>query len=483
MNRHKARFTILMVFLLLLATALSSAEATKRVKALKPEHSNITLNVGETYTPRITITPEDAYNLDYIMTSSDESVVSVDEKNLTAVSAGKAVITVAPADGGKAKTKINVYVPTIAGPTQTEYTITSPGNLRIPLSYYGNDYASNVQIKIKNNKIISVQPVLNGTSLILDVAPMKVGETTITISDKKDSKASQKYTVNVIANAIPNARKITITKAKQTKWGIDINLFNGSDDPITELVFAVLLYDESGQLLQPKDKSASKWKDFSAKVELIDINYFERVKAGKKGELTLFLDSVINNTKFSRIDLAVVGYKPDVLIDFTAVPPVIIPESQWQWYSTSVKGYLHTPEASYNYTPPELENSTDKGIHSVLGYDVFFGELSCSYLTMEYAKLYGFHHTGALVYKVNGNWDKLYDVQVGDLVWGVDEIEYVTEPLMSHLFYEKYHGDRDHPKNIVIHLERDGVDHDITVNYRDYYDESNGKAFYYKNNQ
>ena len=486
MKRLKVRSRYLLVLLLIMTATLvglASAEEVKPVKTLKPDQTNVTLNVGDTVTPQITVKPEDASNQDYILTSSDEKVVTVDGKNLIAVGGGKAVVTVTPADGSKAKAKINVYVPTIAGPAQTEYTINSLSNLQIPLSYYGSDFASNVQIKIKNSKIISVSPKLNGTTLTLDVSPMKAGDTAITISDKKDSKASRTIKVIVTADAIPNARKITITQAKQTRWGINVGLSNGTDDPISDVEFAILLYDENGRLLQPQDKSVSKWKDFADKVKLIETGYSSRMKAGKNGKVTLYLDNTIRSMKFSRIDLAVAGYKPDVQIDFTDVPSVLIPECQWQWFSTAAKGYTSTPEASYNYLPPELKNHTTYGIRGEIGYNVYFYSLYGMYLTKEYAKLNGFHHAGAWIYDVSSNWDKLYDVQVGDLIWGVDEIEYVNEPMLADLFQEEFTEDWDHPKSFVIHLERNGVDHDITVNYRDYYDESTGKARYFETKQ
>ena len=99
-------------------------------------------------------------------------------------------------------------------------------------------------------------------------------------------------------------------------------------------------------------------------------------------------------------------------------------------------------------------------------------------------KLNGFHHAGVWINEVNGNWDKLYDVQVGDLIWGIDDKEYINEPSLAVYFQDYfYNSSREDPTSIVIHLERDGVDHDITVNRRDYYDESNGKATYYEKNQ
>ena len=62
--------------------------------------TQLTLKVGEKATLKVTIQPEDAKNNDIIWSSSDDTIVKVDEKgNITALKEGKAIITVKTVEG------------------------------------------------------------------------------------------------------------------------------------------------------------------------------------------------------------------------------------------------------------------------------------------------------------------------------------------------------------------------------------------------
>lgn len=86
---------------------LASIHVVQPVKSIKAENRQITLLYGASQkaaqgTIEVVISPENATNQNCLYSSSDESVVTVDDQgHLQAVSPGKASITVLPADGSK----------------------------------------------------------------------------------------------------------------------------------------------------------------------------------------------------------------------------------------------------------------------------------------------------------------------------------------------------------------------------------------------
>ena len=71
------------------------------VSSVSLDTSSLELSVGDTYTFKTTVLPENATNKELIWSSSDDSVVSVDNDTIGALKDGKATITVKSKDGYK----------------------------------------------------------------------------------------------------------------------------------------------------------------------------------------------------------------------------------------------------------------------------------------------------------------------------------------------------------------------------------------------
>ena len=71
------------------------------VSSVSLDTSSLELSVGDTYTFKTTVLPENATNKELIWSSSDDSVVSVDNDIIGALKEGKATITVKSKDGYK----------------------------------------------------------------------------------------------------------------------------------------------------------------------------------------------------------------------------------------------------------------------------------------------------------------------------------------------------------------------------------------------
>ena len=71
------------------------------VSSVSLDKSSLKLSIGDTYTFEASVLPENATNKELIWSTSDESVVSVDNGTITALKEGKATITVKSKDGYK----------------------------------------------------------------------------------------------------------------------------------------------------------------------------------------------------------------------------------------------------------------------------------------------------------------------------------------------------------------------------------------------
>lgn len=96
------------------ALALTFVSCEKEDKTISVEkiafnETSLTLSVGQTLTPELTITPDDATDKTYILASSDEAVVTVSGSEIKAVAAGDAVIT-ATVQGGTLTSECSVTV-------------------------------------------------------------------------------------------------------------------------------------------------------------------------------------------------------------------------------------------------------------------------------------------------------------------------------------------------------------------------------------
>ncbi len=104
------------------ALALTFVSCEKEDKTISVEkiafnETSLTLSVGQTLTPELIITPDDATDKTYILASSDEAVATVSGSEIKAVAAGDAVIT-ATVQGGTLTSECSVTVVPEGYPTE-----------------------------------------------------------------------------------------------------------------------------------------------------------------------------------------------------------------------------------------------------------------------------------------------------------------------------------------------------------------------------
>ncbi len=166
-------------------------EEIVKVTSVSLDKKSIKLFVDESNVLNATILPANATNKDIIYSSSDNNIVKVDSKgNITAISEGKAIITVSTVEGNK-KAYTEVEVAKVIIPEEPEIPDTDvPVTQLTPDNYYlqmseGSSYKVNVEVKPSNatnkevkwySKDSSIASVsMNGT-----ITALKAGDTIIT---------------------------------------------------------------------------------------------------------------------------------------------------------------------------------------------------------------------------------------------------------------------------------------------------------------
>ncbi|MBQ9867751.1 MAG: Ig-like domain-containing protein [Lachnospiraceae bacterium] len=140
-----------------------------RISVVVPVYvSSITLSsttkemiAGDKAVLTATIAPSNATNKAVLWSSSNEGVVSVDQSgNITAISAGTAVITVTAQDAGGVSARCTVTVKASSTPVQTDYATVTVGsasakagsNIEIPISISKNPGIAGAAFSIKYDK-------------------------------------------------------------------------------------------------------------------------------------------------------------------------------------------------------------------------------------------------------------------------------------------------------------------------------------------
>lgn len=187
-------------------TATCNVTVNNPVTSIKGPSSQITLHVNETFTPEIKLLPNDATSKSYHFESSDESIVSVNDKILHGVAPGKAKITVFSDDGSNKKITFSVFVPTLKADF-SEIRVTKLDDRPMKsIMYYGPDPYKNLTLSITNlgmadfgmydsedhNYVYS----RHNNQVEFELAIFKAGTTKLTISDK--SSPGSNLTINVI---------------------------------------------------------------------------------------------------------------------------------------------------------------------------------------------------------------------------------------------------------------------------------------------
>ncbi len=149
------------------------------------DKSELTLNVGNTYTFNPTITPTNAENKDVEWSTSDKNIVEVNNGTITAKSGGKATITAKLKESGKTATcTVNVLMKVESINLDKEsYQIVNGGYLKI-IPIIKPDGAANKDYTIKsdNEAVVKVE----GKKL----KAVSVGETNVTFTTVDQGKTA-----------------------------------------------------------------------------------------------------------------------------------------------------------------------------------------------------------------------------------------------------------------------------------------------------
>ncbi|HIW02766.1 MAG TPA: Ig-like domain-containing protein, partial [Candidatus Protoclostridium stercorigallinarum] len=181
---------VLIVFLIILFAVIIPAALVVHVDSVKFEQESVVMYETDKLRLEPIITPEDAENKNIIYTSSDESVIKIENGVAEALKAGEATIT-ATAEDGDASATCNVEVKEL---TVTETTVAKMPNT-VHYMYGANEEfkSSGVSIvaKLSSGKEQKITKGKHGLTFTADEKHMKDGE--IIVNDK-DVTITASYT-------------------------------------------------------------------------------------------------------------------------------------------------------------------------------------------------------------------------------------------------------------------------------------------------
>lgn len=159
-------------------TSCEKDDKTVEAEAINFEETSVTLTVGQSVNPVVKFQPEDATDQTYVLTSADESVVTVSGTGINAVAIGETVVTAATTDGAL-KTECAVTVIPEGYPT-------TPTSLSSATGYYYGDYymagTDNSWTYFTSSSVIFSDGAFSGkgTALFLELNAPKTGSKTVT---------------------------------------------------------------------------------------------------------------------------------------------------------------------------------------------------------------------------------------------------------------------------------------------------------------
>lgn len=164
--------------------------------------SSLELSIGDTYAFKASVLPENATNKELTWSSSDESVVSVDNGTITALKEGKATITVKSNDGYKSSSAVITVVkkaPIIhvssVSLNETSLDLLTGDRATLTATVLPSDASDKTISWSSNNE--SVATVKNGK-----VTAISAGQATITVTTK-DGGLTASCIVNVTQKIVP----------------------------------------------------------------------------------------------------------------------------------------------------------------------------------------------------------------------------------------------------------------------------------------
>ncbi len=206
------KFLFLALSLLLSFSCQKEIPVPIAVQAVHLNATSLEMTEGESATLVATVSPNDAENKMVIWSSSNLSVISVEDGKVTAYKAGKATVTVKTDDGGKTatcKVTVNAKVYPVTGVTldKTSATLTEGDELTLTATV-SPDNATNKNVSWTSDDS-SVASVSDGK-----ITAHKAGKATITVKTEDGGKTAA-CEVTVEAKVYP-VTGVTLDKTSAT---------------------------------------------------------------------------------------------------------------------------------------------------------------------------------------------------------------------------------------------------------------------------
>ncbi|MCR4923699.1 MAG: Ig-like domain-containing protein, partial [Lachnospiraceae bacterium] len=193
----------------------SEEEDTPKVKSITLSTLETALKKGASATIKASVTADDGANTDLEWTSSDDSVVSVENGKLYAISAGSATITARACDGSNvsASCKVSVYVPlTSLKADASSLTMVPDTEATIKATYAPSD-VTNLEISAASSDESVASVEKSGETGVFDITAQKEGTSTITIKAESDGNVTKTCSVKVTVTSKEKAaaKKVSIS--------------------------------------------------------------------------------------------------------------------------------------------------------------------------------------------------------------------------------------------------------------------------------
>lgn len=202
------------------------------VEAVHLDEKEMQLTVGETARMRATVLPESATNKDISWTTSDESVVSVDEDgNVNALSAGTAVITAVSVDGDKSDSCIVTVPVSVSGVEMESDSVTVDINSETILKatvYPENAANKNITWISSDENVASIDN--NG---VLTAKEVGIAEITVTTEDGSFTATCQVIVVIPVNEIVLDKENTVLARGQSEKITATVLPEEASDKMIT----------------------------------------------------------------------------------------------------------------------------------------------------------------------------------------------------------------------------------------------------------
>lgn len=207
------------------------------ITGLSSKEKSLTINVGASIKPSVTISPKAATNQNLLWQSNNEKIATVDAKGaIKGVGPGDCIVTATSQDGTNKTIKFNVFVPSLSTSTKEVVLDNSKG-------YFGYETVrvkyhtarSNITMDDKNASNNWYFEEFKDGTLTIRIWPWAKGTSTLTITDVKSPKSTLKIKITTTEDAAINSRRAFQTMDKSIyqyfmRYGVksnDIDMFYG----------------------------------------------------------------------------------------------------------------------------------------------------------------------------------------------------------------------------------------------------------------